>query len=283
MDSYQTESSATIQTVKSVATRHAEKILLAEDDREMRRLLELRLRREGYDLDSCENGFELLQHIDTFSEEKSSKFDLIISDIRMPGFTGMEILDYVNSNGGAPPVILITAFGDDETRAQAERLNVATILNKPFDLDELAKIIRRTLDTSKIADQQKRLQFGRANNSGRFPLDIFFRKYPRLSEFESYIIEASSSLNPYHADILSCRVIVNGSGHHHDSSLLEIHGLVVVPSNVIVASTGRLPNEQAENFRAAVDKFFAVLEGHMREYSRNLLSDRFPTNLAEEN
>ena len=66
-------------------------------------------------------------------------FDLIISDIRMPGITGMTILDGVQLFEGFPPMILITAFGDEETHAEAKRLGVAAIFDKPFDLDELLR------------------------------------------------------------------------------------------------------------------------------------------------
>ena len=70
------------------------RILLAEDDKEMRSLLALMLRKEGYQVCECMDGLSLLDMLSSFflPDEEHENFDLIISDIRMPGVTGMEIL-----------------------------------------------------------------------------------------------------------------------------------------------------------------------------------------------
>lgn len=288
METYQIESSAKTHSPQSVQMRHAEVILLAEDDREMRRLLEWRLSRDGYEVQSCTNGFELLGHIDSASNREARKFDLIVSDIRMPGFTGMEILEYVNSNGGRPPIVLITAFGDDDTRAKAEQLNAATILDKPFDLDEFAVVVRRILDAAEPLPARKPPAANPANNSGRFPLDIIFHRYPRLDDYETHIKEASRAIAPYQPDILSCRIVIEGDGPRHivvggngplyGPSVLEIRGIVVVPCKVFSVSSGRLNHEKTESFRTAVDMIFARLRGRMQEYYR----DFPPTRSAED-
>jgi len=289
METYQTESSAKIRPPQSVQGRHSRVILVAEDDHEMRRLLEWRLRRDGYEVQSCANGFELLGHIDSLSERDSPRLDLIVSDIRMPGFTGIEILEYVNFNGGGPPIVLITAFGDDDTRAKAEQYNAAAILDKPFDLDEFAVVVRRILDAAESLPERKQPIADPANNSGRFPLDIIFHRYPRLDDYESCVKEASRVLTPYQSDILSCRIVIEGNGPSHvvagrsapldGPSVLEIRGIVVVPCKIFSVGSGKLNHEKAENFRTAVDMIFAKLRGRMREYYR----DFPPTRSADDN
>lgn len=117
------------------------RILLAEDDKEMRSLLALMLRKEGYQVWECMDGLSLLDMLSSFflPSEEHEIFDLIISDIRMPGVTGMEILMGANELDDFPPIILITAFGDKETHMQAERLGAVALFDKPFDIDEMLK------------------------------------------------------------------------------------------------------------------------------------------------
>jgi DNA-binding NtrC family response regulator len=62
--------------------------------------------------------------------------DLIVSDVRMPGWTGLDLLDVVRRARMGTPVLLITAFGAPETHQEAARLGAGAVLNKPFDLDE---------------------------------------------------------------------------------------------------------------------------------------------------
>ena len=72
---------------------------------------------------------------------------LIISDIRMPGFTGMEVLEETSRKEAFPPMILITAFGDEKTHALADELGVAAMFDKPFDMDDLLAKVRELLQT----------------------------------------------------------------------------------------------------------------------------------------
>ena len=124
-------------------------ILLAEDDKEMRSLLALMLRKEGYQVCECIDGLSLLDMLSSFflPDEEHENFDLIISDIRMPGVTGMEILLGANEIDDFPPIILITAFGDKETHMQAERLGAVALFDKPFDIDEMLEKVRTILPT----------------------------------------------------------------------------------------------------------------------------------------
>jgi len=123
-------------------------ILLADDDKEMRNLLSQMFHKAGFKVTECIDGMDLLTHLESFlftEKQKQHKFDLIISDIRMPGITGMEILEGVQSSRGFPPMILITAFGDEETHLQAKKFNAAAMFDKPFDIDDLLDKVRQLL------------------------------------------------------------------------------------------------------------------------------------------
>ena len=76
---------------------------------------------------------------------------MIISDIRMPGLTGIEILEGLHTLESFPPMILITAFSDEETHAKAHRLEAAAIFDKPFDIEDLLAKVREILHPSLTA------------------------------------------------------------------------------------------------------------------------------------
>ena len=71
--------------------------------------------------------------------------DLVISDIRMPGKSGLEVLDSLRDQECLPAVILMTAFGCEVTRAEATRLGARAVLSKPFGLGELRGAVRAIL------------------------------------------------------------------------------------------------------------------------------------------
>jgi len=118
-------------------------ILLAEDDTEMRTLLSQALRQQGYVVAECSDGGQLISRLERLINCCDPvEYDLIISDIRMPGITGMEVVEGLVTNENCPPIILITAFGDAETHRRARELGVHRIFDKPFEISALLLAIR---------------------------------------------------------------------------------------------------------------------------------------------
>ena len=125
---------------------HGGHILLAEDDAEFRAFLESRLRKEGYHVTACTHGINLLGHLNGFrAKEPEEHFDLVISDIRMPAVSGLEVLEEMEPRGRMPPTILITAFGDLATHVKAEEAGAVACLDKPFDVEKLLVEVRKVL------------------------------------------------------------------------------------------------------------------------------------------
>jgi CheY-like chemotaxis protein len=119
------------------------RVLIAEDDNEMRQLLVKVVRADGYAAVECRDGIDLFGHLEAFvGRQADLDFDAIISDILMPGPTGLEILEALHDRTGFPPVILITAFGDKGTHARAEKAGAAAVLDKPFGIEELLAKLR---------------------------------------------------------------------------------------------------------------------------------------------
>jgi DNA-binding NtrC family response regulator len=108
------------------------RILVADHDRDMRDLIAVYLRKDGHDVSLAQDGGDLVARL----AQATSAYDVVISDIRMPVFTGTYVLEGLRRVSWTTPMILMTAFGDPDARAFVERHN-AILFDKPFDIDDL--------------------------------------------------------------------------------------------------------------------------------------------------
>ena len=122
---------------KPESTSRPAKVLIAEDDPALRELLAFCFFREGYAVASCGDGLCLLEQLTESLDGQGEPVDLVVTDIRMPGLTGLEVLEGLCDRPLRPPVICMTAFGDPRTHAAARRLKAAATFDKPFDIDAL--------------------------------------------------------------------------------------------------------------------------------------------------
>ncbi len=121
------------------------RVLLAEDDLELRKLLSSELRHDGYAVIEVGSGTDLLDQLASdLIESNQPRFDLLVSDVRMPGWSGLEVLGGLRRAGVRLPVVLITAFGDGHTRRTAQQLGAA-VLDKPFDLVAFRNAVQHEL------------------------------------------------------------------------------------------------------------------------------------------
>jgi DNA-binding NtrC family response regulator len=111
-----------------------------DDDVELRKALTKVLQLEGYTVVAQPDAVNALQCL-----EAGERFDLVITDLSMPGMRGTSLLTAVKTAFPGVPVILITAFGDWDVYAEALREGVFEFLNKPLDREELLACIRRAL------------------------------------------------------------------------------------------------------------------------------------------
>jgi DNA-binding NtrC family response regulator len=121
-----------------------ERILITEDDATFRSFLNTILRGEGYAVREAECGEEALELL------RRENFDLVISDLKMPGMSGLDLYRQLRSENAAPPFILLTAFGTIEEAVSAMKEGVADFLTKPLkDPESLRALVRRTLGESR--------------------------------------------------------------------------------------------------------------------------------------
>ena len=117
------------------------RILVVDDERNMRRVLQALLGGQGYAVDAAENGDEaraLLKRADP-------SYDLVVTDLRMPGCDGMELMHTVARRWPDIPVVFITAHGTVDTAVEAMRAGAFDFITKPFDEDELFSIVEKGL------------------------------------------------------------------------------------------------------------------------------------------
>jgi len=131
--------------------RKQKRVALAEDDDAMRELLAAALKKSGLDVIECPDGTKLFSvTAGSVLDQIRPGVDLIISDVRMPGYTGLDFLEKVLALHWSLPVIIITAFGDDETHDRARALGAMAVFDKPFEIDDL---IRTALDVLTLLDR----------------------------------------------------------------------------------------------------------------------------------
>jgi len=134
------------------------RILVVEDEKSMRDLLALMLRKEGYEVDTAESGVHARDRI-----ADDPGFDLVISDISMPGMTGLDLLRHTKGTASSIAVILMTAYGSKETAIEALNAGAAYYVEKPFDLDEMKAVVRKTLEQKRLREENRDL---RSENRG---------------------------------------------------------------------------------------------------------------------
>jgi CheY-like chemotaxis protein len=117
------------------ASKSAERIIIAEDDYEMRRLMVESLRRDNYSVEALEDGTAMLAAVEK-ARAVGQLPSLIICDIQMPGVTGLAVLATVRGWGWKAPFVLITAFGTERMITEAISLGASAVLSKPFGLDD---------------------------------------------------------------------------------------------------------------------------------------------------
>lgn len=121
---------------------------MAEDDHDLRIALSQFLRSHGYKVDTVSNGAALLDRLSEFLlSGRKYPADVIVTDVRMPGFSGLSIVEGLRMNGWDQPLVVISAFGDEEMRRRVERLGRAAMIDKPFDGEALRDAIEELLAT----------------------------------------------------------------------------------------------------------------------------------------
>jgi len=156
-------------------------IWIVDDDQSIRFVLEKALLRENLPTRSFTSPREVLQALDHASEDEQPQ--ILVSDIRMPGGSGLELLTKVKERMPLLPVIIMTAFSDLDSAVSAFQGGAFEYLPKPFDLPKAVELIRRAVDESQREQAQSDLQDATPEMLGQAPaMQDVFRAIGRLSQ-----------------------------------------------------------------------------------------------------
>ncbi len=127
-------------------------ILIIEDEAKMRRLLELNLGDDGFKTLSAgdaETGLKLLA---------SEPVHLVLTDLKLPGMSGLEFLQTAKRQNAALPIVVMTAFGSVETAVEAMKAGASDYVLKPFSLTEMRMVVHKELDNSRLREENRSLR-----------------------------------------------------------------------------------------------------------------------------
>lgn len=119
------------------------KILVVDDEEGARELFNTILTDEGYEVTLAVDGQEALTCM------QSDPYDLVVTDIKMPGMDGLQLLQEIRKAGSRADVIMVTAYGEVESYLKAMSLGAAEYINKPIRIKELKRIVHKVLTERK--------------------------------------------------------------------------------------------------------------------------------------
>lgn len=116
------------------------RILVVEDERMMRKVIEFRLKKDGYDVYAVEDGKEACAKFEEIQP------DLVLTDIMMPYVSGLELIDFIrNKKASNTPIIMLSAVGLEKTVVEAFELGADDFITKPFSPEELTIRVKKHL------------------------------------------------------------------------------------------------------------------------------------------
>ena len=170
------------------------RILVVEDEKSMRELLRILLEGEGYDVVSASDGLDGASYIER------DIFDLVITDIKMPGLDGFELLKKIKDISPETLVIMVTAFGTTESAIEAMKLGAYDYINKPFNVDEIRLIVRKALEKKRLSEeisilrQKVETTYALENIIGQSPkMQEMFRLIPKIAQSSSNVLITGES------------------------------------------------------------------------------------------
>ncbi|HBM17114.1 MAG TPA: transcriptional regulator [Lentisphaeria bacterium] len=204
-------------------------ILLIEDDRNTRNGV-FKLLNKKYDVTVAEDGIRGINVL------QRNSFDLILSDIQMPGATGMDVLAESMKMNPAPPCVLITAYGSIETAVGAIKAGAYDFVSKPIDVSRLELIIERALESKELKEENTRLK---KQLNEKFGVENIIGKSSKMAE----IIEFLKQIAPARSTIL----ITGESGTGKELIAQSIHTLSGRKGPFVPVHCAALPSNLLES------------------------------------
>ncbi len=142
----------TTGSVTSPASDRVAKILLVEDERDVRETIKLQLEDEGHEVSEAESGSEAL------ALAESLAFDIVLTDVMIPGINGIELVQQMNKLATRPVTVVMTGYGSVEMAVNAIKAGAFDFLSKPFSVDVLSATVASALRVKSLQDENTELK-----------------------------------------------------------------------------------------------------------------------------
>jgi DNA-binding NtrC family response regulator len=130
----------------------AHKILIVDDEQSMAQFLAIVLRKEGYEVATVSNGRDALERV------KGDAFDVVITDIKMPGMNGIQVLEGIKKIDPSLPVVIMTAYASQQSAIEAVNLGAFQYLIKNAKNDEIKLVVRNALEMRRVRTENQYLK-----------------------------------------------------------------------------------------------------------------------------
>jgi DNA-binding NtrC family response regulator len=214
-----------------VETEEMEPLLLVEDKNELRAMLRKALERAGYGVDEAPDGAAAIQKV------RARRYLLVITDLKMPGASGLDVLRETKQADATIPVILLTAFGSVEEAVAAMKEGAFDFLQKPVDLDHLKLLVQRAAQQQELLRENILLREEYATRYG----------FPRIVGEHTSIREVSQQIQKVAATDSTC-LLLGESGTGKELFALAVHHLSPRREKAFVAlNCAAIPEGLVEN------------------------------------
>jgi DNA-binding NtrC family response regulator len=163
------------------------RILLVDDEDKLRRVIQLHLENAGFDIDSVPTGEQAMPF--------ASLADVVLTDLRLPGMNGLELIQQMQARGLTAGIIVMTAHGSVENAVEAMKMGAADFLQKPFSLDHLTTLVQKVLAIQSLKAENRRL---REELDTRYQFDNIIGRSPAMRE----IFNTVARVGPTRATVL---------------------------------------------------------------------------------
>jgi len=165
------------------------RVLIVEDEEKLRRVLTLHLESKGFEAIGVSTAEEALR--------LAPQTQLVLTDLRLPGMDGLELLESLRRLNAHLPVIVMTAFSSVETAVEAMKRGAADFLPKPFSLDHLDAVVSKALEVQRLREENTRL---REELGQRYRIENIVGAGPKMQE----ILSAVMRVAPTRTTVLLC-------------------------------------------------------------------------------
>lgn len=201
----------------------APRVLLVDDDTDLLKLLSIRLESENYDVDTAESGEEALTHV------MKSRPDVVVTDLKMDGMDGMELLATLHREASTIPVIIMTAHGTIPDAVEATKRGAFSFVTKPVEKDQLLDELEKALGTYR-------------QTGAEVPVDAEAEIITRNSTMRDLIAKATKAAKSRISVLLS-----GESGTGKELFARHIHNVSGRPGRFVPVNCGAIPDSLLES------------------------------------